>query len=103
MPFDDSSIDNAEFLKLKKLLNNTHSGCIILIEGHTDRIGSNDYNEELSRKRAESVQNWFIKYAGLKKSQIDLRFKGESETLNLGTTDNQRAENRRVTVKILSH
>ena len=100
--FDNASLNDAEFHKLKELLNRNLTSSIVFIEGHTDHIGTNEYNNELSRKRAEAVKKWFMEYTGIKNTQIDLRFKGETKTLNGGQTDKERAKNRRVTVKILS-
>ncbi len=100
--FDNASINDAEFHKLKNLLNRNLTSSIVFIEGHADHIGTNEYNNELSRKRAEAVKKWFIEYTGIKNTQIDLRYKGESKTLNKGQTDKERVKNRRVTVKILS-
>ena len=100
--FDNASINDAEFQKLKELLNRNLTSSIVFIEGHTDHIGTNEYNNELSRKRAEAVKKWFLEYTGIKNTQIDLRFKGETKTLNGGQTDKERAYNRRVTIKILS-
>ena len=100
--FDNASINEAEFHKLKELLNRNLTSSIVFIEGHTDHIGTNEYNNELSRKRAEAVKKWFMEYTGIKNTQIDLRFKGETKTLNGGQTDKERAKNRRVTIKILS-
>ena len=100
--FDNASINDVEFHKLKELLNRNLTSSIVFIEGHTDHIGTNEYNNELSRKRAEAVKKWFMEYTGIKNTQIDLRFKGETKTLNGGQTDKERAKNRRVTIKILS-
>ena len=90
------------FTKTKELLNQNLTSSIVFIEGNTDHIGTNEYNNELSRKRAEAVKKWFMEYTGIKNTQIDLRFKGETKTQNGGQTDIERAKNRRVTIKILS-
>ena len=100
--FDNASINDVEFHKLKELLNRNLTSSIVFIEGHTDHIGTNEYNNALSRKRAEAVKKWFMEYTGIKNTQINLRFKGETKTLNGGQTDIERAKNRRVTIKILS-
>ena len=76
---------------------------IVFIVGHTDHIGTEDYNTNLSTKRAEAVKDWFDQNARLKTTQIELKFKGEAETLNDGITHKERAKNRRVTVKVISN
>ena len=101
--FDQARIENTEIIKLKSLLNIVHPGSIVFIVGHTDHIGTEDYNTNLSTKRAEAVKDWFDQNARLKTTQIELKFKGEAETLNDGITHNERAKNRRVTVKVISN
>jgi outer membrane protein OmpA-like peptidoglycan-associated protein len=101
--FDQARIENTEIIKLKSLLNIVHPGSIVFIVGHTDHIGTEDYNTNLSTKRAEAVKDWFDQNARLKTTQIELKFKGEAETLNDGITHKERAKNRRVTVKVISN
>jgi outer membrane protein OmpA-like peptidoglycan-associated protein len=78
----------------------------VLIEGHTDSKGSEEYNLRLSEKRAKAVKQWFIEEGGL----VDLEFKtrgyGESRPVapneNPDGSDNPegRAKNRRVEIRI---
>jgi OmpA-OmpF porin, OOP family len=66
----------------------------VLIEGHTDTIGSDGYNEQLSQRRAHSVRRYLIA-----QHQIDgarLRAVGRGETATLPGREPTAPENRRV-------
>ena len=101
--FNLAKIEAKEITKLNSLVKMIHSSSIVMIVGHTDQVGTIEYNEHLSIKRAEAVKDWLIQNTQVKSTQIDLKFKGESELLNNGTNTNERALNRRVTVKVVSH
>ena len=60
--FDSAALDEAQKPKLAKLCNVMKGSDIQLfrIIGHTDASGTDDYNERLSRLRAEEVQRFFI-------------------------------------------
>ena len=76
----------------------------ILIEGHTDSVGSRAYNLELSKRRAEAVKDWLIEKGGLRGVKIVTKGYGESKPIAPNTnpdgSDNPkgRAKNRRVEV-----
>jgi len=78
----------------------------VTITGHTDSKGSDDYNMDLSKKRAESVKNWLVEQAEVDASLIETAGKGESEPVALNTnpdgSDNPegRQKNRRVEIRI---
>ena len=101
--FDLAIIENKEITKLNSLIEMIHSELMVKIVGHTDHVGTNDYNTDLSIKRAKAVKDWLIQNTQVKSKQIDLKFKGESELLNKGINPQERALNRRVTVKVVSH
>ena len=101
--FDKFNLISEEIEKLLHLLPFINQSSLIFINGHTDHVGSSEYNINLSRKRAEAVRDWIIEFTGLTTSQIDVRYKGESKTINSGSTPNERAMNRRVRIKVLNH
>jgi len=67
----------------------------ILIEGHTDSQGDEDYNRELSRKRADSVKEYLIN-AEVDPFRLQTAGKGESEPVASNDTPEGRAKNRRI-------
>ncbi len=51
---------------------------VLLVTGHTDRIGSEAYNMDLSQRRADAVKNYLVN-KGVSSSRIETAAKGESE------------------------
>lgn len=95
---EDESI--AELTKLLEFLN-TNKGLRIEISGHTDNVGTSDYNNELSDNRAKSVYNYLIN-KGINKDRLTYKGYGESQPITTNDTEQGRAENRRTEIKILS-
>ena len=73
----------------------------ILIVGHTDAKGSEDYNQQLSENRAESGAEYLIQQ-GINPSRITTMGKGESEPVATNDTEAGRQQNRRVEVAIFA-
>lgn len=69
------------------------------ITGHTDAKGSDEYNQALGYRRAESVQEYFDR-KGFPSDRITIDSKGEKEPVDNNTTDEGRAKNRRASVTI---
>ncbi len=74
---------------------------IIEVAGHTDSIGSDEYNLKLSRARAKAVRDYFIK-KGIEPSRIYARGYGERQPIADNGTPEGRALNRRVEIRIIS-
>ena len=72
----------------------------IIIEGHTDDIGSNEYNQTLSQRRADGIANFFIS-EGISKEKIKTIGYGEEKPLVKNDNDQDRATNRRVELRII--
>ncbi|WP_435412344.1 OmpA family protein [Psychroserpens mesophilus] len=72
----------------------------ILVVGHTDNVGTEDYNMTLSKNRAYAVTNYLIG-KGLQSGRFTTNWFGESQPMFDNTTTEGRAKNRRVNVAIL--
>lgn len=70
----------------------------ILIAGHTDNIGEEDYNRDLSQRRAASVRQYLIENFNIKADRLVARGYGESRPVAPNTTPEGRQQNRRVEV-----
>lgn len=71
----------------------------VLIVGHTDSKGSEDYNQRLSERRASAAAEYVIEQ-GLRPSRITTLGKGETEPVASNDTAEGRQQNRRVEVAI---
>jgi outer membrane protein OmpA-like peptidoglycan-associated protein len=71
----------------------------ITVEGHADAIGSEDYNQNLSEKRAGSVANYIISQ-GVGSSRVIARGYGETQPVATNETPEGRQLNRRVEIQI---
>ena len=94
------SESTAELNRLVKMLNDVPS-MTIEISGHTDNVGSVDYNKKLSGDRARSVVNYLIN-KGIKKERLSAAGYGESQPLESNDTEKGRQMNRRTEFKVLS-
>mgnify|MGYP000453844064 CR=1 FL=1 len=72
---------------------------LVMIQGHADSQGSYNYNDTLSRNRAEAVKQFLIQ-AGVEKTKIQTRSYGEREPVESNVTDVGRLKNRRVIIQL---
>lgn len=86
-------------LRLADLLNK-NSGFRVRLDGHTDSIGSEKYNEKLSQKRAETVKAFLEKY-GARPSQIEAVPRGKRNPKVENSSKTNRWINRRVQLTVL--
>jgi outer membrane protein OmpA-like peptidoglycan-associated protein len=68
----------------------------IQIEGHTDSIGSDQYNVRLSERRANSVKQYLMKHFRIAPERLVSLGKGETEPITENETPEGRGKNRRV-------
>ncbi len=78
---------------------NEYNKTVVLIDGHTDSKGSDDYNLKLSDRRAKSVSD-YLDGVGVSSSRLGTRGFGESKPVASNDTDQGRKQNRRVEVAI---
>lgn len=73
---------------------------ILKLAGHTDDVGTEEFNLELSRKRATAVQSYIIQ-KGLSENRFKVEYFGESQPIADNETESGKQQNRRVEMKIL--
>ena len=100
--FDKATLrpDNRELLSRIAGVLLTSKGYQIDVFGHTDDIGTEEYNLKLSQKRAQSVRSYLVE-AGVDPEIISTKGFGKSSPRVPGTTPAARAANRRVEIAIV--
>lgn len=100
--FDRDELMPRSYVELNKLLQllRDHPGLVIEIMGHTDFMGSDDYNLALSRRRAQAVVA-FLKENKIAASRLRFRGEGEAKPVASNDTEEGRRLNRRVEFQIV--
>ena len=88
----------AEIDRMARIFNR-YPDTDIMIEGHTDSKGSDEYNMKLSQQRAASVAD-YLAVDGISRSRMVTRGYGETKPIATNETDAGRAQNRRVMLSI---
>lgn len=96
---DEFSVVNMD--SFMQAMEYAQQGKIVLVEGHTDDIGRESYNLDLSMKRAEKIRELLLS-GGVSDELISVIGYGESRPLLPNTSDENRAINRRIEFKIFS-
>ena len=101
-PSGKSTIEPEYFSLLAKVQRaiRKFSGASITIEGHTDSIGDDRYNENLSYERAMAVKQYILANMGLDESRITAVGYGKSKPIANNQTEEGRAKNRRIDVML---
>jgi len=101
--FDSANLRRESQENLDKLTEiiNRDDDTILLIVGHTDSVGDEDYNINLSQRRAQSAAEYMIRQ-GLAESRVQTDGRGETEPIADNETEEGRQENRRVEVAIFA-
>jgi outer membrane protein OmpA-like peptidoglycan-associated protein len=76
-----------------------HPGLNLEVEGHTDNVGSDEFNQKLSEQRAETVRTYLVEQ-GLPESSITAKGLGKSLPVATNDTREGRQKNRRVEIII---
>ncbi len=72
----------------------------IEIRGHTDNVGTPNYNQDLSKRRAAAVA-WFLKRRGISSNRLKTFGFGATQPVSPNETSVGRSENRRVEIKVI--
>ena len=101
--FDESTLTpeaQAILDKAVALLDKQQS-VVVEVAGHTDSVGSEEYNQKLSERRAVAVKD-YLESKGITATRLTARGYGEAQPVASNDTDAGRALNRRVELIVLS-
>jgi outer membrane protein OmpA-like peptidoglycan-associated protein len=97
--FDSDALSDQARLDAKKLIKVLMAAEIdrVRVEGHTDNVGSADFNQRLSLRRAEAVAREFAAH-GMPRANISAVGFGMTKPVADNKTEEGRAQNRRVAI-----
>ncbi len=101
--FDRADVrqESREILSRIPGILSTSADFAITITGHTDARGDDDYNQQLSERRARAVADYLIG-AGLASERFTVEGLGKAHPLDTGDSDEAHARNRRVELGIVN-
>jgi outer membrane protein OmpA-like peptidoglycan-associated protein len=74
----------------------------VLLTGHADNSGTEEYNQELGMRRAMEIRQVLITY-GIPADRIEVRSRGETQPIASNATEEGRHENRRVEIRVIEN
>ena len=101
-PSNSADINTSSFLELDQIIDlmNKNPGLSIEISAHTDDVGTEDYNQRLSEKRALSIVRYLSKKGTVIERLRPVGF-GKSKPIANNDSEENRAKNRRVELRVL--
>ncbi|MCQ2598854.1 MAG: OmpA family protein [Alphaproteobacteria bacterium] len=99
---DSADINSGFYTTLNAVAKvlNKYSNTTVMVAGYTDNTGSLDYNQTLSRNRANAVAS-YLQGQGVKSSRFEIMGMGPSNPIASNSTAAGRQQNRRVEIKII--
>jgi outer membrane protein OmpA-like peptidoglycan-associated protein len=99
--FDSSDLKprNRELLSRIAGILLVSKGYGLSVFGYTDDVGTREYNQKLSERRADAVRNYLVQ-AGIDASIVNTKGYGKTNPLVTGETEQARAKNRRVEIAL---
>ncbi|MBS1537726.1 MAG: OmpA family protein [Bacteroidetes bacterium] len=101
--FNKSIIQPESYSELRRMADvlRRNQSVRIMINGHTDDIGNDEYNLQLSKERAQAVLDFFVNQ-GVQSNQIEIQGLGKTQPIAPNNTEQDRQKNRRVEFIILA-
>ena len=102
--YDQDNLTGDARKKLSDLAGilNKYPDTYVLVEGHTDATGTDEYNMDLSRRRASTVAT-YLKTEDIKSQRIMTKWYGEAQPKYSNESEADRAKNRRVEFAIYAN
>lgn len=96
--FDKDVVKPENYVALNELaiLLQENPKAHVTLAGHTDSVGSEEYNLKLSQRRAANVRAYLVEKGGIDNKRITLSWFGKAKPTNSNDTEEGRAKNRRV-------
>lgn len=92
--------EHFEYLnEMARILDGIHDLRVEVI-GHTDAVGTDEYNVGLSKRRAQAIKDYF-KSQGIAPDKLEIDFKGERQPVDSNNTSEGKQRNRRVDFRFI--
>ncbi|GGJ79284.1 hypothetical protein GCM10009304_01460 [Pseudomonas matsuisoli] len=100
--FDKSVVKSESYGDIKSLADfmSQYPQTTTVVEGHTDSVGTDAYNQRLSERRANAVRNVLVNQYGVGSNRVSSVGYGESRPVADNSTEQGRAVNRRVEAEV---
>jgi OOP family OmpA-OmpF porin len=101
--FDKSDIKpqyHQELADFASYMRQQQSFTVVEIAGHTDSVGTDEYNQKLSERRAKAVRDYLVNVLGMDTNLFSAVGYGESKPIATNDTDEGRAQNRRILAEL---
>ena len=101
--FDKSDIKpqyHQELADFASYMRQQQSFTVVEIAGHTDSVGTDEYNQKLSERRAKAVRDYMVNVLGMDGNLFSAVGYGESQPIASNDTDEGRAQNRRILAEL---
>ena len=97
--FNSAQIQTESYLLLDEFGKALKSGLAdgnLIVAGHTDSVGTSEYNYELSVRRANAVTDYLMAHHGIGPSRLTMKGYGETRPIASNDSEKGRSLNRRV-------
>ena len=100
--FDKAQVKPESYGDIKNLADflTQYPQTTTVVEGHTDSVGSDAYNQKLSERRANAVRDVLVNQYGVDAARVNAAGYGEARPVADNATDSGRAVNRRVEAEV---
>ena len=100
--FDSANLTKKSKKEIEKIISQLFDMNIknLIIEGHTDGKGTQSYNQVLSEKRAKAIKAILLENLDIRDQQISAIGFGKARPISTNNTEEGRAKNRRVDLKV---